>query len=97
VVALPTGAWRPYAGPAALLLAVTIGVAVARPALRHHQADRVVHRPAAHPGKTTYRVHAGDTLESIARKLHVPLARLQRLNPGLQPTALFIGQKLRVR
>jgi LysM repeat protein len=44
-----------------------------------------------------YTVRAGDTLGSIAQSTGVPLERLRRLNPKLEPTALFIGQQLRLR
>jgi LysM repeat protein len=101
VVAVPARPWRPYAAPAAFLLAVTIAVAVARPALRHHTQPARSAAPksaaAARPAKAVYRVRAGDTLGSIAARTHVPLPRLRRLNPGVEPTALFIGQKIRLR
>jgi LysM repeat protein len=42
-------------------------------------------------------VRAGDTLSAIAARTHTPLVRLRQLNPGLQPTALFIGQRIRLR
>jgi LysM repeat protein len=98
VVAAPARPWRPYAAPAAFLLAVTVAVAVSRPALRHHQSVRPARQPApAALAPRTYRVRAGDTLASIAARTHIPLARLQKLNPGVASTALFIGQKIRLR
>lgn len=44
-----------------------------------------------------YVVEAGDTLSGIAEKLGVPVKRLQRLNPDLDPQALATGQVLRLR
>jgi LysM repeat protein len=111
VVAVHGWSWRPLAGPAALLLAATVAVALARPAPRHevpvpaakHAAAAHAKRPAAPAAKTTaapsslYTVRAGDTLDAIARRTGVPLARLLELNPDAQPTSLFIGQRLRLR
>jgi LysM repeat protein len=44
-----------------------------------------------------YTVVAGDTFAVIASKTGVPVARIQQLNPNVESTALFIGQKLRIR
>jgi LysM repeat protein len=42
-------------------------------------------------------VRAGDTLESIAAATGVAVERLRELNPSLEPTALFIGERIRLR
>ncbi|WP_111411806.1 M23 family metallopeptidase [Billgrantia lactosivorans] len=39
-------------------------------------------------------VQRGDTLGSIAARADVPLARLQRFNPGANPNRLAVGQRL---
>jgi LysM repeat protein len=44
-----------------------------------------------------YTVKAGDTLGAIAEKTGVSVATLEDLNPGLDPTALVAGQKLKLR
>jgi hypothetical protein len=44
-----------------------------------------------------YTVVAGDTFAVIASKTGVSTARIQQLNPNVRSTALFVGQKLRVR
>jgi LysM repeat protein len=44
-----------------------------------------------------YTVVAGDTFAVIAAKTGVSAAKIQQLNPTVQSTALFIGQKLRIR
>jgi Tfp pilus assembly protein FimV len=44
-----------------------------------------------------YRVKPGDTLSAIAAKTGVPLATLEQLNPKLNPNALQVGQRLRLR
>ena len=43
-----------------------------------------------------YTVESGDTLGSIAVKYSTSVDDLMRLNPGIDPTALHIGQKIRV-
>jgi LysM repeat protein len=57
--------------------------------------------PATTTGTTTsageyYTVSSGDTLGSIAAKYSTSVDELMRLNPGIDPTALRIGQKIRV-
>jgi LysM repeat protein len=42
-------------------------------------------------------VRAGDTLATIAAATGVSVARLQQLNPGVEPTSLFIGDRVRLR
>jgi LysM repeat protein len=42
-------------------------------------------------------VQAGDTFAVISSKSGVPVATIQRLNPNVKSTSLFIGQKLRLR
>lgn len=42
-------------------------------------------------------VQAGDTFGTISAKTGVPVATIQELNPNVQSTALFIGEKLRIR
>jgi LysM repeat protein len=49
------------------------------------------------PGAEYYAVQSGDTLGSIAQKYGTTVDELMTLNPGIDPTALDIGQKLRVK
>ena len=92
---------RAFAAPAAFLLAVTVAVVVFH-STGHHASPPAkslviqTKLPVA-PLPRFYRVAAGDTMVGIAAKTHVPLVRLRTLNPGLQPTALFIGEKIRLR
>src|SRR5512133_3352955 len=49
------------------------------------------------PGAEYYVVQSGDTLGSIAEKYSTTVDELMTLNPGIDPTALHIGQKIRVK
>ena len=106
MVAAPVRNWRPLVGPVAFLLLATIAIGILRATLRHDTtpAPLVAHHaaktaaPAGQPQKKVfYTVHAGDTLSGIAAAKHVSLADLRRLNPSVQPTALFLGEKIRLR
>jgi LysM repeat protein len=44
-----------------------------------------------------YVVQNGDTLTSIARETGVSVARLEALNPGVDPQILISGEKLKLR
>lgn len=59
---------------------------------RAEQAGRYV-PPAGHE-RVTYRVRSGDTLSSVARKLGVTVAHLQRVNQISNPHRLRVGQSL---
>lgn len=54
-------------------------------------------RPVRRVTRAVYTVKTGDTLGRIAAKTGVPVARLQRLNPQLDPQALVSGQRIRLR
>jgi LysM repeat protein len=96
------------AAPVAFLAAVTIGAVVVRAGLEHgkHSAGTPTTTAAAttktgkHRHKPahvqTYTVQSGDTLESIATKTGTTVLRLEQLNPGVDPTALRVGEKIRV-
>jgi LysM repeat protein len=49
------------------------------------------------PGAQYYVVQSGDTLGSMAEKYSTTVDELMNLNPGVDPTALNIGQKIRVK
>ncbi len=96
--------WRGYAGPVLLLVAATVAIWLLRGEVRHHAsppaaATTVARVPPAsrRPGPANYVVRAGDTLGAIAARTHVPVARLLALNPRISPTALFIGERLKLR
>jgi hypothetical protein len=58
----------------------------ARRSLTHHQ-----------PTARLYVVRSGDTLSAISLRTRIPLATLEALNPGVNPTGLQTGQRLRLR
>jgi LysM repeat protein len=48
-------------------------------------------------GAQYYVVQTGDTLGSVAQKYSTTVEQLLTLNPGVDPTALHIGQRIRVQ
>ena len=99
-----------YAAPVAFLAAITIGAVVVRAGFEHgkHPATTPTttvtgktKTTPAHSHKRrhlrTYTVQSGDTLESIATRTGTTVARLEQLNPGIDPTALRVGEPIRVQ
>ena len=99
-----------WAAPVAFLAAITIGALVVRAGFQHGKHH--THTPAttvttkrkhtrahAHTRhrRQTYTIQSGDTLGSIAAKTGTTVARLMQLNPGIDPTALRVGQPIRVK
>jgi LysM repeat protein len=100
--------WRRYAAPAAFLLAVTVAVVLVRSGLEHGPSGaptttttRAI--PPSPQVSTTaskreyWTVRAGDTFGVISTKTGVPVTRIQRLNPKVTSTSLFIGEKVRIK
>jgi LysM repeat protein len=100
--------WRRYAAPAAFLLAVTVAVVLVRSGLEHTTSaspptttTRSI--PPSPQVSTTankrqyWTVRAGDTFGVISTKTGVPVARIERLNPKVTSTSLFIGEKVRLK
>ncbi len=100
-----------YGAPAAFLAAVTVAVLLVRAGLSADEGARirtvtrsVVGKPAAprpsaaspRSSRRHYRIKGGDTLEGVAAKFDVSVDRILELNPGIDPTALRIGQRIRV-
>jgi LysM repeat protein len=99
-----------WAAPVAFLAAITILALVVRAGLEHgrHAGNastatvtsktKKKHRHG-HPHRPvhTYTVRSGDTLAGIAAKTGTSVNRLEQLNPGINPTALRVGQKIRVQ
>jgi LysM repeat protein len=61
-------------------------------------AAGVAHTTTSGPvAKRYWKVRAGDTFALIARKSHVSVGTIERLNPKVSSTSLFVGEKIRVR
>jgi LysM repeat protein len=100
------------AAPLAFLVLATLGIVAIRSALNESPSTRPATTPtvattAPETGTATtertattegqfYRVQRGDTLESIASRSGTTVERLLELNPGIDPVALRIGQRIRV-
>jgi LysM repeat protein len=54
-------------------------------------------KKAKPPARRYWTVKAGDTFEVISTQTGVPVATIEKLNPSVASTSLFIGQKLRIR
>lgn len=54
-------------------------------------------KPVEKPKPTTYTVKSGDLFNRIAQKYGLTVNQLQRLNPGVNPDRITVGQRLRVR
>jgi LysM repeat protein len=98
-----------WAAPIAFLAVITIGALVVRSGLeqgKHHArppATTTTAKTRKHHGhrhqaqQKTYTVVSGDTLASIAVKTKTSVAKLEQLNPSINPTALRVGEKIRVQ
>jgi len=97
-----------YGAPAAFLAAVTIAVVLIKAGLNgnsNSESATVGALPTSSltttetttPGAQYYVVQSGDTLGSVAQKYSTTVEKLLTLNPGVDPTALHIGQRLRVQ
>jgi LysM repeat protein len=99
-----------YVAPAVFLIAVTAVVLVVRAALRSDgsraattsaaTATRTAPAraaPAVSLAKRYYVIRSGDTLGGIAVRFSTTVAALLRLNPGIEPTALIPGRRVRVK
>jgi LysM repeat protein len=97
-----------WAAPVAFLAAITIGALVVRSGLdqgKHHAKTPTTapskttknHRHGHRPHARTYTIQSGDTLASIAAKTGTTVVRLEKLNPGINPTALRVGERIRVQ
>ena len=99
-----------YGAPAAFLLAVTIAVLLVRSGLQSDAAPtttatvrtqtvstRTTTTPVPVKRRRFYRLRAGETLSDVAIKYNTTVEQLLALNPGIEPTNLTVGQRVRVK
>ena len=53
--------------------------------------------PTSGEPRRVYRIRTGDTLGSIAARFDTSVERIVELNPGIDPTGLQVGQRIRVK
>jgi LysM repeat protein len=86
---------------AALVLVVTIATSLGGGSggseKRTPAGEVTTKRPGGGEVAAAYVVQNGDTLTSIAHKTGVSVARIQELNPGVDPQILISGEKLQLR
>ena len=101
-----------YAAPIVFLAAVTVAVLIVREGLsegsdgtgaRVTAVDTVETNTVTTtaPGPTAearfYEIRAGDTLETVAAEFDTTVEQLLVLNPDVDPVALGIGERIRVK
>jgi len=90
------GNWRRYVAPAAFLAAVTIAVVLIRAGLESGSSSTTTSATTTVVAKRYYRVRVGDTFGSIAKATGVSVKTIERLNPKVHSTSLFIGERIRI-
>ncbi len=63
----------------------------------HSKAARQARKQAREKIPATYEVKSGDTLISIAHHNGVSVARIEKLNPEVDPQILIAGEQLKLR
>jgi LysM repeat protein len=106
------GEVKRYGAPAAFLAAVTIAVLLVRSGLQTKDSPATTSVATTQSTPTTtgtttgtttakqkqfYRLRAGETLSDVAIRFGTTVEDLLALNPGVEPTNLNIGQRIRVR
>ena len=99
------------AAPAAFLLGITVAVLLVRAGLDGEESTTTAAQTATptmpattartqtqtQPQPVFVQVQSGDTLDQIALENDTTVEALLTLNQGLDPTALQVGQRVRVR
>jgi LysM repeat protein len=107
------GGWRKqakrYGAPAAFLLAVTVAVLLVRSGLKSDAAPATTAVRTQTVSTTTsttpvpvkrrrfYKLRSGETLSDVAIRFDTTVEQLLALKPGVQPTNLTVGQRIRVK
>lgn len=64
---------------------------------KHARKTKTTTTTTTTAGASYYTVQSGDTFSSIAASLGTTSAQLEQLNPGVDPSALHVGQRIRVK
>ena len=107
------GGWRKqakrYGAPAAFLLAVTVAILLVRSGLKSDATPATTAVRTQTVSTTTsttpvpvkrrrfYKLRSGETLSDVAIRFDTTVEQLLALNPGVQPTNLTVGQRIRVK
>jgi LysM repeat protein len=97
-----------YGAPVAFLLAVTIAVLLVRQGLNSEAAPATTTTATSTPTTTApnatpvrrrrfYVLRSGETLSDVAIRFDTTVEQLVVLNPGVEPTNLSVGQRIRVK
>ena len=96
--------FKRYAAPVAFLAAVTIAVLLVRSGLEGKSSSTTAITttvttntvPTHHRRPKYYRLRAGETISDVAVRFKTTVEKLLALNPGIKPTQLTVGQRIRV-
>lgn len=94
-----------YLAPVALVAVIVGTYVVVEQGVNNNKPATALSKPRAHLTRPQrhylhhrfYTVQANDSLTRIAAKTGISVARLQTLNPRIDPNALQPGQRLRLR
>jgi LysM repeat protein len=96
-----------YGAPVVFLLAVTIAVLLVRSGLQTNsravtgttgtKVTTTQPRPVPRRQRRFYKLRAGQTLSDVALRYHTTVDALLVLNPRVDPNALRVGQRIRIR
>jgi len=79
--------------PAPTFEQTNLPLADANPPVVATNSTAIVETPTI---RTDYKVAAGDTFSTLAKKFHVSIKALEDANPGVEPTKLKIGQTIHI-
>ena len=94
-----------YGAPATFLLLITVVVLIIHSSRLRESTPAATTRIEQTTQSTTtkrptpprfYRVQSGDTLGAIAARFDTTVERLLVINPGVEPTALRVGQRIQI-
>jgi LysM repeat protein len=103
--------FKRYGAPAAFLAAVTVAVLLVRAGLdagssagtTTNTTTQTASTPTATtttipvPSRRYYLLRQGETISDVALRFDTTVEQLLALNPGIEPNALRVGQRIRVR